>query len=170
MLLSLIILVLSACKKEGFDINNPDVDVFVSQLKNGTYNERETDEKGNPLWLKMPRFEHKHIARLIELSKDTTHIQEFPTNPISSWRPIPNGRDYFIVGECLLSIVNRISGGHSLSSHLVDTSKNVTDRLKGVTAMEILMISDKYQQWWNNYKDGDWKGNNPLADTPYKWM
>ena len=47
MLLSLIILVLSACKKEGFDINNPDVEVFVSQLKNGTYNERETDEKGN---------------------------------------------------------------------------------------------------------------------------
>lgn len=170
MLLLLNLLFLSACKKEGFDINNPDVDVFVSQLKNGTYNERESDEKGNSLWLKMPRFEPKHIARLIELSKDTTHIEKFPTNPISSRTPKPQGRDYFILGECLLAVVEIVRGKGWLDPYMIDTSKDIPERFNGVTGIEILLISDQYRQWWNNYKAGDWKGNNPLAATPYKWM
>ena len=170
MLLSLSILFLSACKKNGFDFNNPDVDVFVSQLKNGTYSEHETDEKGKQLWLKMPRFEHKHIARLIELSKDTSHIEKFPTNPVSSRRPHPEGRDYFIVGECLLAVVEIIRENGWLDPYMIDASKDIPERFKGVTGEEILTIRDKYQQWWNSFKDGDWKGNNPLAETPYKWM
>lgn len=170
MLLSLVIFVLSACKKKnGFDVNDPDVDVFVSQLKNSTYNERETDEKGSPLWLKRPRFRQQHIARLIELSKDTSHIEKFPTNPISSIAPFPHGREYFILGECLLSIVEGIRGYGTLGGYLVDTSRNIPEQLTGVTGGEVLMIGNQYQRWWNSYKDGDWKGNNPLDDTPYQW-
>ncbi len=163
-------LFLLGCKKNSFDINNPDVDMFVSQLKSGSYNERETGEDGKPLWLKMPRFQQQHIARLIELSKDTTHIERFPTNPISSRTPFPQGRDYFILGECLLAVVEVVREKGWLDPYMVDTSKEIPERFNGVTGMEILIISDKYKQWWSNYKDGDWKGNSPLTETPYKWM
>ncbi|WP_114789302.1 DUF4943 family protein [Niabella yanshanensis] len=170
LLFSMSFFFLLGCKKNGFDVNNPDVDLFVSQLKSGSYNEREVGDDGKPLWLKMPRFGHKHVARLIELSKDTARIEKFPTNPISSRRPHPEGRDYFILGECLLAVVEIIREKGWLDPYLIDTSKDIPERFKGVTGVEILMISDQYRQWWSNYKDGDWKGNNPLANTPYKWM
>jgi len=122
-LFTMIGVLLMGCKKDSFDINNPDVKKFVKQLKSGTYGEYERNEKGERLWLKMPNFRQEHIAALIELSKDTTHIQKFPTNPISSRTPIPQGRDYFILGECLLWIVDGIRGASSLDPYLVDTSK-----------------------------------------------
>ncbi|WP_176954265.1 DUF4943 family protein [Niabella drilacis] len=133
------------CKKEGFDINNPNAETFVQQLKNGTYNEYEHDEKGERLWLQMPRFRQEHIGALIALSKDTTHIQKFPTNPLSSHSPLPEGRNYFILGECLLWIVDGIRGASPLDAYLIDISKEVNERRSGITTAEILMISDRYR-------------------------
>ncbi len=159
-----------SCKKDQFDIESPNVGVFVQMLKSETYDAYELNEKGERLWLKMPRFRQGHIASLIELSKDTTHIKSFPTNPISSRTPRPQGRDYFILGECLLWIVEALRGGGSLDPYLIDASKEGVEKYKGVTSTEILMISDKYRQWWNSYKNGDWKGNDPLGSTSYRWM
>lgn len=169
-LIALCMIILPGCKKGSFDINNPSVEEFIQLLKSGTYSEYERNEKGARLWLKMPAFQQHNIERLIALSKDTTHIQKFPTNPISSRTPIPYGRDYFVLGECLLWIVDGIRGGSSLDPYLIDASKEVNERYKGVTTAEILTISDKYRLWWSSYKNGDWKGNDPLAGTSYKWM
>lgn len=165
-----IFILLSACKKSGFDIDNPDVDVFVQQLKAGTYSQYETNEKGERLWLKMPKFGEQHIARLIELSKDTTHINQFPTNPMSSRTPRPQGRNYFILGEGLLWIVAGINGRGSLDPYLIDDSKEVPEKYNGLTTTEILLVSEKYSQWWNSYKNADWKAQDPLAGTAYIWM
>lgn len=171
-LFSFIILAIlfSACKKDGFNIDSPDVDIFVQQLKTGTYSQYETNEKGERLWLKMPKFGEQHIARLIALSKDTTHINVFPTNPMSSRTPQPQSRNYFILGEGLLWIVAGISGRGSLDPYLIDNSKEVPEKFNGLTATEILMISEKYSQWWNRYKNTNWKAQDPLANTPYRWM
>ncbi|WP_460686974.1 DUF4943 family protein [Niabella aquatica] len=169
-LFTMIGMLFMGCKKDQFDINNPGVEKFVQLLKSGTYSEYERNEKGGLLWLKMPKFRQEHIAALIDLSKDTTHIQRFPTNPISSRTPIPYGRDYFVLGECLLWMVECVRSGGSLDPYLIDTSKDVNESYKGVITTEILIISDKYRQWWSSYKNGNWKGNDPLAGTSYRWM
>ncbi|MCF3111729.1 DUF4943 domain-containing protein [Niabella sp. CC-SYL272] len=169
-LLAGIIIVLMGCKKERLDVGNPDVERFVQQLKNGTFNLYERNEKGERLWLQTPRFGPEHIAALIALSKDTTHIQKFPTNPMSSRSPFPEGRNYFILGECLLWLVNGVRGASSLAPYLIDTSKGVNERYKGITSTEILMLSNRYRQWWSEYKNGDWKTNSALSGTSYIWM
>ncbi|WP_300597267.1 DUF4943 family protein [Niabella sp.] len=170
MLFTGVLLFFMSCKKDGFDINHPNVATFVQQLKNGTYNQYELNEKGERLWLQRPTFRQEHIAALITLSKDTTHIQKFPINPWSSHSPYPEGRNYFILGECLLWLVDGVRGASSLDPYLVDTSKEVNERYKGVTTTEILMLSDRYRQWWNEHKNGDWKTNGALTGTSYIWL
>lgn len=67
------------CKKDDFDLNDPDVEIFVNQLKSGKYDKY---EKGN----------------------------------------------------------------------------------------EILIVRDFYKDWWNHFKDKDWKNKNPLEGTSYRWF
>jgi len=169
----ILILLCIGCKKEKFDIDKPNVEIFVNQLKNGTYDYYEKGENGENLWLLMPKFTQSHIQTLIDFSKDTTHITNFPINPISSRRPYPEGREYFIIGECLLWTVEGIRNGYgygSLDPFLIDTSKAESERLKGLKCIEILIVRDIYKDWWNNFKDNDWKDINPLGETSYKWF
>jgi hypothetical protein len=159
------------CERNEFDPNNPDVVKFVQQLKNGTYNFFEKGENGENLWLIMPKFTKDHIESLIDFSKDTTHINNFPINPISSRKPFPNERDYFILGECLLWTVEGIrngSGFGSLDPYLIDTTS--LEESKGLNGQEILIVRDSYQGWWNNFRDSVWKEMDPLDGTPYKWF
>jgi len=121
------------CEKGKFDIDNPVVSVFVKQLKNGTYDCYEKGEDGENLWLLMPKFTRSHIQSLIDFSKDTTHITDFPINPISSRRPFPEGREYFILGERLLWTVEGIRNGYgfgSLDPFLIDTALAESERYK----------------------------------------
>ena len=171
--ITILILLCIGCEKDKFNIDNPDVEIFVKQLKNGTYDCYEKGETGENLWLLMPKFTRRHIQSLIDFAKDTTHITDFPINPISSRRPFPEGRDYFILGECLLWTVEGIRNGYgygSLDPFLIDTSKAESERLKGLKCIEILIVRDIYKDWWNNYKDNDWKGKNPLGETSYRWF
>jgi hypothetical protein len=144
----------------------------VNQIKNGTYNCYEKNEKGENLWLLMPEFTEDHIQSLINLSKDTTHIAFFPINPISSRRPFPEGRTYFILGECLLWTIEGIRNGRgygSLDPFLIDTALNENERVKGLKGNEIPIIWGFYNDWWKNFKDKDWKNKNPLEETSYRW-
>ncbi len=75
-----LIIVFTGCSKDKFNIDKPDVDVFVRQLKNGTYNCWEKGEKGENLWLQMPAFSPMHITALLELARDTSHILSFPSS------------------------------------------------------------------------------------------
>ncbi len=162
---------LTSCEKNDFNIENPNVEIFVKQLKKGTYNQYEKNEKGESLWLKMPEFKKKHIYKLIELAADTTHISNFPINPISSRQPTP-GRD-FILGETLLWIVDGIIKGvkyPSLDPYIINTSLPDKDKFKGISAKEILQVQDIYKEWWKNNKHKNQTTTYPLDNTPYRWM
>lgn len=161
-----------SCEKVEFDVNNPDVKKFVQQIKKGTYNVFEKGENYERLWLKMPEFNENHIQSLINFSKDTTHINKFPLNPISSRAPFPDDRNYFILGECLLWIVEgiRIDDKYgSLDPFLIDMSLAGIEKLKGLKGSEILTVGDLYSDWWNNNKGGDWRNQNPLENTSFMW-
>ena len=171
--IAILVLLCFGCEKDKFDIDNPDVEIFVRQLKNGTYDCYEKGETGENLWLLMPKFTRSHIQSLIEFSKDTTHITDFPINPISSRRPYPEGREYFILGECLLWTVEGIRNGYgygSLDPFLIDTVLAESERDKGLNGDEILIVRDIYKNWWDNFKDSDWKNKNPLQGTSYIWF
>lgn len=162
----------------SFDIDNPDVDLFVSLLKAGTYNCYEKNEYGENLWLIMPKFNQNHLEPLLEYAKDTTHITKFPANPMSSRPPYPNGRDYFILNECLLWIVEGIRTGQgsefkfpSLDPYLINNSKPATEREKGLTITEILEVGELYYSWWHNSAIFEWwLRNPPLEGTSYSWF
>ena len=88
----LIILTVFMCFgcSDNFDLEKPDANQFVLQLKNGTYNEYHLGEKGEKLWTIFPKFSMKDIPLLLKLANDTTIVNpydHFPTNPISSIPP-----------------------------------------------------------------------------------
>lgn len=161
----------------GFDVNNPDVALFVSQLKAGTYSCYRTDIYSQYLWLAMPKFTTSHIPALLEYAKDTTFIAYFPSNPASSRTPFPNGRSNFILGECLLWIVEGIRTNvayavyPSLDPYLVDSSKSSIEKLKGLTKIEILRVRELYLSWWNQSAiiPEWWLTTPPLSGTTYSW-
>jgi len=166
-------ILITGCSKDKFSLNKPDVNLFVKQLKYGTYNCWEKGEIGDNLWLLMPAFNPDHISSLLEMAKDTTHISEFPINPISSRRPFPEEREYFILGECLLWIVEGIKNGSgygSLDPFLINNAFIEGERFKGLKCNDILVIRDIYEEWWNCFKDTDWQFKDPLAGTSYRWF
>ena len=171
--ISVLILFCFCCEKDKFDPDDPDLVTFVQQIKNGTYNCYEKGENGENLWLRMPEFNQNHIQSLIYFSKDTSHINNYPFNPVSSRTPFPVGRDYCILGECLLWTVEGIRNDYgygSLDPYLVDTALTESERYKGLKGTDILVIRDIYDNWWNNFKDNDWKDINPLENTSYVWF
>ena len=54
------VLALTGCSKETLDYNNPDVDLFVKQLKAGTYNTK--NDKGI---VEVPHFTENDIPELL---------------------------------------------------------------------------------------------------------
>jgi hypothetical protein len=169
----LLLLFCIGCEKNNLDLSNPDVAIFVKQLKQGTYDYYEKGEDGENLWLLMPGFRPDHISSLIEFAKDTTHITDFPVNPMSSRSPYPEGRDYFILGECLLWTVEGIRNDHgygSLDPYLINTSLAESVRFKGLKGDGILIVRDIYKSWWDNFKESNWKDKNPLEGTFYRWF
>ncbi len=161
--LSLIWLIGTSCQKNEFDRKNPDVDQFVSILKSGNYFE----EVGYGL----PDFSDKHIERLLFYLKDTTSINEFPSNPVSSKYSTPK-----ILCECLLWTIDGIRFGTkypSLEPSLIDTStySEITGYTR-VSGKKLLEISDMYINWYKEYKKNTTeilKKKNLFENTPYKW-
>ena len=70
----LMALMLTGCGKETLDYNNPDVDLFVKQLKSGTYNTK--NEKGI---VEVPHFTEEDIPELLNYAEDLTIIPSFPS-------------------------------------------------------------------------------------------
>ena len=170
-LLTILTILCIGCEKDEWDLNNPEVEKFVQQLKNGTYDYYEKGENGEDLWLIMPNFVKHHIQSLIDFSIDTSHINDFPVNPISSRTPFPNDRQYFILGECLLWTVEGIRNGKgygSLDPYLIDTT--LIENPKGLKGYQLLVVRSYYKDWWSNFNDKDWKEKNPLEGSPYRWF
>jgi hypothetical protein len=77
------------------------------------------------------------------------------------------------LGECLLWTVEGIRNGYgygSLDPFLIDTVLAESERYKGLNGDEILIVRDIYKNWWDNFKDNDWKDINPLGETSYRWF
>lgn len=170
-IIPILILFFLGCKKAEFDPENPNVEAFVQKIKNGSYNCYVLNDQGGKLWPVMPKFTKDHIQSLITFAKDTSHISIFPTNPMSSRKPFPNGREYFILGECLLWTVEGIRNGNgygSLDPYMIDFSKD--DTAMGLDGKEVLIARDLYQAWWTAFKDQNWKETDPLDGKLYRWF
>lgn len=159
------------CNNPDYDIENPDVEKFVQQIKDGSYDNYHIGENREKLWLQMPNFTEEHIPLLIKFSTDTTHIHSFPINPVSSRSPYPIG--YGILGECLLWTVEGIRNGTkygSLDPILIDNSKEEVEQYGGINGIEVLKVQELYENWWNEYQSSNWRDVNPLEKTKYKWF
>jgi hypothetical protein len=152
-----------SCKKDDFDLNDPDVDEFVSIVRNGNY----IDKVGYEL----PNFTMKHISRLLFYSKDTSSINEFPTNPFSSKYTEPK-----ILNECLFWTIDGIRFADkypSLEPCLSDTSKiSEFDGYSRLSGRELLEVADLYLGWYDEYETNPSKAKktkNLLENTSYRW-
>ena len=68
---------LVGCSSEEMDYENPDVTVFVKQLKAGTYNMK--NEKGV---VEVPHFTEEDIPELLKYAEDLTIIPSFRQSTI----------------------------------------------------------------------------------------
>lgn len=162
-----------SCEKGSFNIDNPDVDTFVEQLKNGTYNQFEVGQDGEKLWTRMPKFRKEHIPRLINLAKDTSYISpcnHFPVNPVSS---ISTSRGfgekpYIILGEYLLWCVEGIihKGEFVSLTPMVFNTENEGELINGKVILELRRV---YQKWWEEHGETEPLSKNPLEGTDYQW-
>lgn len=171
-LLFLTLIIISiGCNKADFDIENPDVEKFVQEIKEGSYDNYHIGKNKEQLWLLMPSFTEKHIPLLIKYATDTTHLNAYPINPASSRMPYPKG--YAILGECLLWTVEGIRNGKkygSLDPFLIDNSKDEKEKLKGINGKEVMQVQETYKKWWNEYQSSNWRDVNPLEKTTYLWF
>ena len=161
LILSLISLI--SCSKNAFDINDPDVDEFVSIVKNGNY----FIEVGYEL----PNFSLEHIAGLLHYSKDTSWIEEFPSNPLSSRYTMPK-----ILNECIFWIIDGIRYSNkypSLEPCLRDTSDfSETEGYSRLSGRELIDVADLYLDWYDAYKTNhseDIRTKNIFKNTSYRW-
>lgn len=104
MLLTVVLSLLTcvSCSEETLDYNNPDVDLFVRQLKAGNYNTK--SPKG---FVEVPKFTEKDIPTLLNYAEDLTQVASFPLPPVSAYY---SGK--VRLGECMLWIVETIRLGH----------------------------------------------------------
>ncbi len=169
-LLFLVPIFINSCRKciNASDCEN--VDDFVSQIKEGVYDDYEVGENGEKLWLKMPEFEVDDIDKLLKYATDTSKINQYPINPISSRTPYPNGRNYFVLAECILWTIEGIRNGNrygSLDPYLVDISINTID--KGISNKRIIEVGIIYKNWFYSTNQADLKNQNPLDKSTFRW-
>ena len=152
----------TSCKDE-FDMRNPDVDRFVSLLKDGTY----INKAGHEL----PDFKIEHVERLLSYSQDTSILSFFPSNPISSKRTYPK-----VLSECILWTIDGIrleSRYPSLEPRLKDTlAYDPAKDLPRLTGKELVEIADIYSNWYHDYKSSPsnaLRKKHLLENTTYKW-
>ena len=115
-----------SCTEETLDYNNPDVDLFVKQLKAGKYSV-ESPEGLNTI----PRFTVDDIGDLLKYAEDLTVIPSFPLAPVSY-----SAGGKLRLGECILWTVETIRLGQNASmavsyTHLRahETGRNLVCRL-----------------------------------------
>jgi len=161
--LSLIWLMGTSCQKDEFNMKNPDVDQFVSILKSGNYFEE--------VGYELPVFTNNHIESLLFYLKDTTNLNVFPSNPLSSKYTNPKR-----LNECLFWTIDGIRFGNkypSLEPCLIDTSMHSElTGYKRVSGKKLIEISNLYINWYDEYMKNPTetlKKKRLFENTPYKW-
>ncbi|MDR1811020.1 MAG: DUF4943 domain-containing protein [Prevotella sp.] len=152
---------------DGDSFNNPDVKVFVQQIKSGRY----TDE-GPSGYVEVPVFKKSDISALLFYAQDHTPLKEFPLNPISSINP-----GNYRLSQCLLWTVEKIRTGcyPSLTPSLMKKDR-LTGKYHVVTSPDdINEVWEMYSAWWHIVESQpadalpDYYTCNPLSGTAYLW-
>ncbi|KAA6351820.1 hypothetical protein EZS27_000769 [termite gut metagenome] len=167
LLVLLSIFVYSSCSESTLDYNNPDVKLFVKQLKAGTY-----DTTNNFGLVEVPLFTRKDIPELLKYSDDLTEIPSFPLPSISSYF---GGKAR--LGECILWIVESIRLGRyaSLGCKLVYVEADNYEGIYFLTNEEVHDASTHYNNWWKKvenvpeYLSIDPYTFDPLEGSNYCW-
>lgn len=156
---------LVGCSSEEMDYNNPDVGLFVKQLKAGTYNV--TNEKGV---VEVPHFTEKDIPSLLKYADDLTIIPSFPSVYNTN-----NGK--IRLGECMLWVIESIRQGTppSMGCKMVLANAENYEAIYFLTDDEVLDAVDCYRHWWEERKLPKTRWtidpcyDEPLCGTGYRW-
>ena len=154
----------TGCNGEEMDQNNPDVSVFVKQLKAGKY--KMQNEKGV---VEVPHFAEKDIPDLLKYAEDLTIIPSFP-----SVYNMNNGK--IRLGECMLWTIEYIRQGTppSLGCKMVLANAENYEPIYFLTDEEVLDAAC-YRRWWEErkYPKTRWSidpcYDEPLCGTGYRW-
>lgn len=155
----------SGCGSEEMDYNNPDVALFVKQLKSGTYKMK--NEKGV---VEVPHFTEKDIPELLNYAEDLTIIPSFPSVYNTN-----NGK--IRLGECMLWVIEYIRQGipPSMGCKMVLANAENYEAIYFLTDEEVLDAVSCYRSWWEgrNYPKTGWTidpcYDDPLCGTGYRW-
>lgn len=165
--LSVLIFAIISCSEDELDYHNPDVRVFIKQLKSGTYNTK----NANGI-VEVPLFTSKHIPQLLRYTEDMTEIPSFPLPSISSQF---GGKAR--LGECVLWIIEAIRLGYypSLGCKLLHRDAESYEGIYFLTNEEVLDAAARYRRWWETVENSEtrlfvdpWM-IDPLADSNYRW-
>lgn len=163
---SVFLIVATGCSEETLDYHDPDVRLFVKQLKAGTYNTK----NANGI-VEVPLFTSKHIPQLLRYAEDLTEIPSFPLQSISSHF---GGRAR--LGECILWVIEGIRLGYhpSLGCKPVYRNAEGYEGIYFLTNEELLEAAALYRVWWENVEKSSTRYSNPwmrdpLAGSKYRW-
>jgi len=155
----------TGCTSEEMDYNNPDVALFVKQLKSGTYKMK--NEKGV---VEVPHFTEEDIPELLKYAEDLTIIPSFP-----SVYNMNNGK--IRLGECMLWVIESIRQGTppSLGCKMVLANAENYEAIYFLTDEEVLDAAACYRSWWEErqYPKTRWTidpcYDEPLCGSGYRW-
>ncbi|NCC10303.1 MAG: DUF4943 domain-containing protein [Bacteroidia bacterium] len=164
-LVALLALLVASCGKEELDFNNPDVELFVKQLKAGTYKGK--NEKGV---VEVPLFTEKDIPDLLKYTEDVTVISSFPSVYNTNSGKIR-------LSECMMWVIEKIRRGTppSLGCKMVLVGAENYEPTYFLSDKEVLDAAAFYRRWWENrqYPRTAWTidpcYDDPLCGSGYRW-
>lgn len=159
------VVVYTGCSDDILDYNDPNVDLFVRQLKAGKYNTK--NDKGV---VEVPLFTEEDIPALLKYAEDMTLISSFPTIYTGN-----NGK--IRLGECMLWVIESIRLGFppSMGCQMVHANAENYEAKFFLTDEEVLDAATCYRRWWENkqYPRTVWTidpcYDEPLCGTGYRW-
>ncbi len=172
------IVTVTGCVEERLDYYNPDVKVFVKQLKSGSYK-----TEGPNGFVCVPEFKMVDIPDLLAHVDDLSAISDFPVPPVYSY--LSND---LRLGEGILWVIETVRLGEwaSLGCKLVYREADNYERRFFLTDEEVREVATAYKVWWENYSklleqilEGEvslleeellfYLTVDPLAHTNYRW-
>ena len=164
-LFSMICMLMVSCSNEILDYNNPDVDLFVKQLKDGTY-----ATKNSQGVISVPEFTIDDIPKILDYADDMTVISDFPIGYNAM-----NGK--LRLGECMLWIIEsiRLNMPASMGAKMVRANAPNYEGLYFLSDEEVLDAALRYRSWWENrnYPRTIWTidpcFNEPLCGSGFRW-
>ncbi|TFG93204.1 MAG: DUF4943 domain-containing protein [Candidatus Atribacteria bacterium] len=151
---------LTSCEKQ---IDNPDVEAYIDQLKSNSYTATE-----------LPEFGPTDIPALLNYRNETMVITDFPHNGISSlWGPECK------LGMYVLWTIESIRAVEIESKYLIGRFPSQNPILALRNSNELKLVYDEvshakaakaYYDWWHSiHLIKDKMKIDPLEDTYYRW-